>query len=76
MEHEFEKILSFVDRISQVDLSDVEPWFGASAGHIPLRDDVVEPGMSTETALQNAPVTDGPYFLVPDVFETDADQSS
>ncbi len=76
IELEFKKILSFVDRISQIDLADVEPWFGAVADHVPLRDDVIQPGVPAEIATQNASAKDGPYFLVPDVFETDADQPS
>jgi aspartyl-tRNA(Asn)/glutamyl-tRNA(Gln) amidotransferase subunit C len=74
-------ILDYIDRLNQLDTSDVPPMAQISAGlgkveksadgkiSSALRDDVPVPCLPHKEALQNAPVTDGEFFKVPKVIE-------
>ena len=78
-------ILDYVDRLNELDTSDVEPMAqtsdryrtdpakaGASRFAYAARDDVahaLRPSLPRETALHNAPQTDGTFFQVPKVIE-------
>ena len=72
---QLETILEYVDKLSQVDLSGVEPMAHALPLHNVLRDDVVEPSLPLERVLMNAPETDGPFFKVPKVIGGDEDSA-
>ena len=63
-------ILDYVDRLNELDTSNVEPMaqFAASAGDN-LREDLVGPSLPREEAMRNAPETAGPFFTVPKVIE-------
>jgi aspartyl-tRNA(Asn)/glutamyl-tRNA(Gln) amidotransferase subunit C len=60
-------ILQYVGQLNEVDVSNVEPMAHALPVSNVFREDVVEPSLPTEKALQNAPETDGPFFKVPKV---------
>jgi aspartyl-tRNA(Asn)/glutamyl-tRNA(Gln) amidotransferase subunit C len=66
-------ILGYIDRLNELDTSNVEPMAqggsrqGASADV--TRDDEPRPSLPREQALANAPVTDGVFFKVPKVIE-------
>ncbi len=71
-------ILEYIDRLNQLDTSDVEPMaqvasrYGEGAGKgfaYALRDDEPLPCLPREEALRNAPVSDGTFFKVPKVIE-------
>jgi aspartyl-tRNA(Asn)/glutamyl-tRNA(Gln) amidotransferase subunit C len=62
---ELNDILLQVDRISALDLADVEPTAHAVAVTNVTRPDVVRPGLSREDALRNAPEQQDGAFLIP-----------
>lgn len=64
---DLEKMISFIEKLKEVDTTGVEPLLFMSDEVNVLREDVVEGSISQEEALQNAPVTDGKFFKVPKV---------
>ena len=62
-------ILGYVERLSEVDTSGIEPMAHAVERTNVFRDDVPTPMLPREAALANAPKTDGRYFLVPQIFD-------
>ena len=64
---DLEKMISFIEKLKEVDTTGVEPLLFMSDEVNVLREDVVEGSISQEVALQNAPVTDGKFFKVPKV---------
>ena len=75
-------ILAYVERLNQLDTSNVEPTaqvasrYGvakdASAGEAfayAMRPDELQPCLPHDEAMQNAPQTDGTFFKVPKVIE-------
>lgn len=61
------QILGFVQQLSELDTSEVEPMTTALDVVNRWQADVVRPGLSAEQALSNAPQEDGSSFLVPPV---------
>jgi len=72
---QLESILGYVAKISEVDVSGVEPTAHALPLHNVFREDVVEPSLPLEKVLQNAPDTDGPFFKVPKIIGGDEDSA-
>lgn len=62
-------ILSYMDLLGQVDVTGVKPTAHAVAMSNVMRDDVPQPSISNEKALQNAPEQDEGYFKVPKVIQ-------
>jgi aspartyl-tRNA(Asn)/glutamyl-tRNA(Gln) amidotransferase subunit C len=62
---ELNDILLQVEKISALDLADVEPTAHAVAVTNVTRPDVVRPGLSREDALLNAPEQQDGAFLIP-----------
>ena len=62
-------ILEYVDVLNEVDITGVAPMVHAVELHDVLRADVVIESLPLAEALQNAPRTDGRYFLVPTIIE-------
>lgn len=62
---ELNDILHQVEKISALDLADVEPTAHAVAVTNVVRADVVRPGLSREAALRNAPDQQDGAFLIP-----------
>jgi len=60
-------VLDYVARLDELELTDTEPTFHAHGLSQPLRDDNTTPGLSIESALSNAPDSDGTHFVVPKV---------
>lgn len=59
--------LSYIEKLNELDTSNVEPMMHAMQLTNVFREDVVEPSLPREEALKNAPNTDGEYFLVPQI---------
>jgi aspartyl-tRNA(Asn)/glutamyl-tRNA(Gln) amidotransferase subunit C len=72
---QLETILGYVAKIEQADVTGVEPLAHAANLTNVLRDDSVQPALSLERVLQNAPQTDGPFFKVPKVIGGDEDSA-
>ena len=65
MAGELEKIVSYMDVLSQVDTEGVEPLSHVLDLSNVLRPDVVEPSYDREALLKGAPKRDQATFLVP-----------
>ncbi len=63
------EILDYVEKLKSLDVSNVEPMSHAVPMSNVMRDDTIEPSLSSEDALKNAPDRDGPNFRVPRVTE-------
>jgi aspartyl-tRNA(Asn)/glutamyl-tRNA(Gln) amidotransferase subunit C len=72
---ELESILEYVAKIQSVDVAGVEPMAHALPIKNVFRDDVVEPSLSVQQVLANAPDADPPFFKVPKVIGGDEDSA-
>jgi aspartyl-tRNA(Asn)/glutamyl-tRNA(Gln) amidotransferase subunit C len=72
---QLEPIFHYVNKMSSVDVANVEPMAHALPLHNVLREDVIEPSLPLEKVLANAPATDGPFFKVPKVLGADEDSA-
>jgi len=66
---QLENIVKYVEKISEVDVSDVPPTMHGRAITNALREDVVLPSMDREKALANAPARTGDEFMLPKIVE-------
>lgn len=66
---EFNKILAWVEELSEVNTDGVEPMVSPHTESISLRKDVITAGNMSDAILQNAPQKDFGYFVVPKVVE-------
>lgn len=64
-------ILTYMDTLNELDTSDVEPMMHVLDMTNVYREDVVGQSLDRETALSNAPKTDGEYFLVPRILDAE-----
>ena len=62
---ELEKILSYVDKLNEIDTEDVEPLFDISSVTNVFRDDVVINENGKEATLMNSPIKKDDMFVVP-----------
>ena len=66
---ELNAILAFVEQLSEVDVSGVDPMTSVMPMAMKKRADVVTDGGDPDAILKNAPATEGQFFLVPKVVE-------
>ena len=66
---DMENIISFMDKLSELDTSDVEPLIFMSDEINRLRDDIACETITHEEALKNAPKKDSDYFRIPKVLD-------
>ena len=62
-------ILSFMEKLNELDTSNVEPLIYLSDEVNVFREDTAKKEISTDDALLNAPEQDGTYFLVSKVID-------
>ncbi len=62
-------ILGFIEQLKAVDVSQVEPTAHAVPTVNVTRPDVIQPSLSHEAALHNAPRQAGGLFVVPKIVE-------
>ncbi len=70
-------ILDYIDRLNELDTSDVPPMAQISAARMDAgstsahasREDIPVPSLPHAEAMKNAPETDGEFFKVPKVIE-------
>jgi aspartyl-tRNA(Asn)/glutamyl-tRNA(Gln) amidotransferase subunit C len=67
---DLERMISFIDKLNELDTTGVAPQLHMGDAINVLRMDTVSGSISRETALSNAPLTDGSYFKVPKVIKT------
>lgn len=66
---ELNAILSFVEELSAVDVTDVDPMTSVIPMAMKMRPDRVTDGDIADAVLANAPASEDGYFLVPKVIE-------
>ena len=69
MKSDLDKIIGFVDKLSEIDTEGVEPLIYLSKEVNVLRTDEIKHEVSQENALKNAPQKDSDYFKVPTVLK-------
>jgi aspartyl-tRNA(Asn)/glutamyl-tRNA(Gln) amidotransferase subunit C len=69
MQEQLSAILEAVETLRELDTSSVEPTSHASAAPSTWREDVVQPSLSVDQALGNAPARVGSSFAVPRILE-------
>jgi aspartyl-tRNA(Asn)/glutamyl-tRNA(Gln) amidotransferase subunit C len=69
LQGELNVILSFVEQLSEVDISGVEPMTSVMPMEMKKRADVVNDGEIPDDIVANAPATENHFFLVPKVVE-------
>jgi aspartyl-tRNA(Asn)/glutamyl-tRNA(Gln) amidotransferase subunit C len=66
---ELSAMLAFVEQLSEVDVTGVEPMTSVTPTTMRQRADKVTDGGIAEAVLRNAPARQGDFFMVPKVVE-------
>jgi len=66
---EFNKILAWVEELSEVNTDNVDPLVSVNNESLVLREDEISTGHISEEILSNAPAQEFGYFVVPKVVE-------
>ena len=69
MKADLEKIIGFVDKLSEIDTEGVDPLIYLSEEVNVLREDEIKAVISQVEALKNAPEKDSDYFKVPTILK-------
>jgi aspartyl-tRNA(Asn)/glutamyl-tRNA(Gln) amidotransferase subunit C len=69
MRSQLDAILSYIDKLRELDTADVEPTSHAIPMTNVMRDDEPRPSFPNEAMLSNAPDRDGDFFRVPRIIE-------
>ena len=64
---QFNEILAFMEKLNELDTSNVKPLSHVIELQNVFREDAVKPSIPTEEALQNAPAKTDKFFKVPKV---------
>ncbi len=67
--NDMNRMLAFVDKLNEMDTTDVEPLIYMTDERNVLRDDESKQTITQKEALKNAPKKDSDYFKVPKVIE-------
>ncbi|MDQ3101764.1 MAG: Asp-tRNA(Asn)/Glu-tRNA(Gln) amidotransferase subunit GatC [Bacteroidota bacterium] len=66
---DMERVISFVEKLNEVDTTGVEPLVFMTDEENVLREDIASQEITKQEALMNAPVKDSDYFKVPRVVD-------
>ena len=69
LQGELNAILAFVEKLSEVDVENVEPMTSVTPMEMKKRADVVTDGGIPDDIVRNAPATEDHFFVVPKVVE-------
>ena len=69
LKDELSAMLAFVEQLSEVDVTGVEPMTSVTPTTLRQRADAVTDGGIAEAVLRNAPARQGDFFMVPKVVE-------
>ena len=64
---DMQKMISFIEKLNELDTTGVEPLLHMSDNVNVLREDEVKDGITRDEALLNAPIHDEQFFKVPKV---------
>ena len=68
---EMGELLAYMDKLNELDTDGIEPMMHVLDISNVYREDVVTGSLDHDAALRNAPKTDGEYFLVPRILDTE-----
>ena len=66
---DMEKIIGFMDKLSEIDTENVEPLIFMNEKVNVLREDISNQTLTKENALANEPKSDSDYFRIPKVLD-------
>ena len=66
---DLQKMISFVEKLQQIDTTGVKPLLHMSDTVNILREDIIQGSVSRQEALLNAPIKDEQFFKVPKVIK-------
>ena len=69
IKNDLQRMISFVEKLDELDLTGTEPLLHMSANVNVLREDEIRGSVSREEALKNAPAHDDKFFKVPKVIK-------
>ena len=69
LQGELNKVLEYIDKLNELDLSNVEPLESINEAENVFREDEAKPGVTKEEALKNAPDKTDNFFKVPKVLD-------
>lgn len=67
--NDINRMLKFVEKLNEISTDTVEPLVHMTNESITLRPDVIQPALTQNDALKNAPLKDSDYFKVPKVID-------
>ncbi|GAB6184099.1 Asp-tRNA(Asn)/Glu-tRNA(Gln) amidotransferase subunit GatC [Thermodesulfovibrio hydrogeniphilus] len=68
-QEQLSRILDYVEKLNEVNTTDVEPTSHVLSLNNVFREDIVKPSISREEALKNAPDATDKFFRVPKIIE-------
>ena len=69
IKNDLQRMISFVEKLDELDLEGTEPLLHMSDNVNLLREDEIKGAISREEALKNAPAHDDKFFTVPKVIK-------
>lgn len=69
IKNDLQRMIGFVEKLNELDLSGVEPLLHMSPEVNVLREDEIRGSVSRDEALRNAPLHDEQFFKVPKVIK-------
>jgi aspartyl-tRNA(Asn)/glutamyl-tRNA(Gln) amidotransferase subunit C len=69
LKDELNAMLAFVEQLSEVDVTGVEPMTSVTPMAMKMREDTVTDGGIADDIVRNAPASEDHFFLVPKVVE-------
>src|SRR5258706_13421920 len=69
IKHDLQRMITFVEKLNELDLEGVDPLVHMSNEVNVLREDEIEGSISRQEALKNAPLHDEQFFKVPKVLK-------
>jgi aspartyl-tRNA(Asn)/glutamyl-tRNA(Gln) amidotransferase subunit C len=65
--HQLNEILNYIEKLNELDTENIQPLSYPIEGENVFREDKVKASIDRDSALKNAPETDGVFFKVPKV---------
>ena len=69
LKNDLQRMISFVDKLNELDLTKTEPLLHMSAEVNVLREDEIKGSITREEGMKNAPGHDDQFFIVPKVLK-------
>ncbi|HEY1167185.1 MAG TPA: Asp-tRNA(Asn)/Glu-tRNA(Gln) amidotransferase subunit GatC [Chitinophaga sp.] len=69
IQQDLQRMITFVEKLNELDTTDVKPLLFLTENYNVFREDKVIPSVTREEALQNAPSANDQYFKVPKVIK-------